>query len=148
MHIYCTTWTNQALAAATVETLFQLATGATRRAKILEWGIAFDGVSGTAEPVDVDVVLQTSAGTASAGVNTPLDAANPAAIGTTQISFTAEPTIGTAFFSRLMVHPQGGLFVVQYPLGREPTLAVSTRLGIRATAAAIVNSSGYVIWEE
>ena len=95
----------------------------------------------------MDLLLQTTAGTASAGTNVPLNAASPTAIGTTQISFTAEPTAGGVMES-LMVHPQGGLYVCQYPEGREPTMAVSTRLGIRATAAAGVNCSGWVEWEE
>lgn len=148
MHIYTTTWTNRALTAATKQTLVQLVTGATRKMKILEWGISFDGTSATAEPVDVFVCRQTGAGTASAGTISPLDPSLPAGISTSQITFTVEPASDDIFLARYAVHPQGGLFVVQYPLAREPQLAISTRCGITATAAAGVNCSGYVIFEE
>lgn len=40
------------------------------------------------------------------------------------------------------------MFVLQYALGREPVVNVSERLGIRALAAAAVNATCYMVWEE
>lgn len=147
MEKYTIRRSNEALAAATRETLLQLVTGATRRARILEIGVSFDGVSGTAEPVDVELCIQTTAGTASAVTPVNMDSAGPAAIATAQAQFTVEPTTTNILFN-WMVHPQGGLFVVQWDVDQAPRLAVSSRIALAATAAAIVNCSAYIRFEE
>lgn len=146
--IYVVTKSNQALAAATAETVIQLVTPATVRARIVELGVFFDGITSTAEPVDVALTRQTTAGTASAGTVTPIDAAAPTGLVTAQIDFSAEPTSGVEL-GRWMVHPQGGAFIQKWDLWAEaPVMAVSTRLGIICTAAATVNVSAYIRWVE
>jgi hypothetical protein len=40
------------------------------------------------------------------------------------------------------------MFVKQFPLGREPEVAVSSFLRIRVTAAAAVNAVCYIVWTE
>lgn len=150
LHVYTVSWTNRALVAATKQTVAQVVTGSTRKAQVVSWGVFFDGVTSTAEPVDVFVVRQTGAGTSSAGNVDPMDPDMPAAISTTRITFTAEPTSDDTFLDRKMVHPQGGGYEKSWALGdpTAPVLDVSQRLGITCTAAAGVNCSGYIIFAE
>ena len=146
--IYTVSAVNNPLAAATAETLIQLVAPATIRGRLIEFGVMFDGITSTAEPVDIRLLRQTTAGTASAGTNNPLDPDAPTALVTSQITFTAEPTAG-AVLGAWMVHPQGGMLVIKYDLWAEaPVIDVSTRLGLEATAAAVVNATAYMKWVE
>lgn len=137
---------DRALAAATVQTLVQFVAPATARLRVVEVSISFDGVTATAVPVDVDLLRQTTAGTASAGTVVKWDEADPAPSPTSQVAFTVEPTAGDVL-SSWDVTPYGGLLVVQYAEGREPVVAASGRIGLRANAAAIVNATGYMVVE-
>jgi hypothetical protein len=66
------------------------------------------------------------------------------------ITFTSTDPTASDIVENLYVSPNGGLFVVQYPLGREPVLAVSTRMGIVAITASGVtpNMVANITWEE
>lgn len=143
-----TTEGEEALAAATAETVVQLTGANAVKAKIVEWGVSFDGTSATAEPVRIRVLRQTTAGTASAATEAKWDPDNPTANCTAFHSFTAEPTASDVL-ADYEVHPQAGI-AIQYPLGREITLdsATSSRIGIEVTAPAIVNAVAYLVWEE
>lgn len=143
-----TTEGEEALAAATAETVVQLTGAAGVKAKLVEWGISFDGTSATAAPVVVRLLRQTTAGTASAATEVKWDPDAPTANVTSFHSFSAEPTAGEVL-ATYNVHPQTGI-VVQYPYGREPTIdnATSSRLGLEVTAPAIVNATAYIVWEE
>lgn len=138
----------EALAAATAETVLQLIGHASCKAKIVEWGVSFDGTSATAEPVRVRLLRQTTAGTATAASEVAWDPDNPTASCAGFHSFTAEPTSGDVLVD-LDVHPQAGI-IVQYPLGREPVIDNSTasRMGLVLTAPAIVNAAAWLVWEE
>jgi len=137
----------EALAAATVETLIQLIAAANHSIKILGWGVFFDGVSVTAEPVQVELLRQTTAGTASALTLVKLNDSNADSLDTTaQQDFTGEPTAGD-ILDMAEVHPQSG-WEVKYPLGQEPICGASDRIGLRATAPAIVNARAKIFFEE
>lgn len=143
-----TTEAEEALAAATAETVLQLRGVTTTKAKIIEWGVFFDGVSATEQPVRVRVIRQTTDGTASAATEAEWDEDGPEALVTGFHSFTAEPTVGEVL-ADYNVHPQAGI-AMQYPLGREIVLSAATtsRIGIECTAPAIVNVAAYLVWEE
>jgi len=149
MESYTISRSNEALATAATETILQLVTGSTRRAKVTEVFIGFDGTSSTQEPVDVELLRQSSAGTGSAITPAPDDPQSPAAIATAQGQFSAEPTAGTVL-RRWMVHPQGDRMHVQLPLGREVRMNVSERIGLRVTTASGVtpNCSADITFEE
>lgn len=136
------------LAAATAETVLQLRGGTNTKARLVEWGVSFDGVSATEQPVQVRLLRQTTDGTGT-GANErlwDLDDPTPGVVGFH--SFTAEPTAGDVL-AHYNVHPQAGL-VMQYPLGREPIIdnAATSRLAIECTAPAAVNVAAYMVWEE
>lgn len=149
MDIYTCTITNAALVAATARTVLQLVTPATIRARLVEFGIEFDGLVSTAEPVDVRLLRQTTAGTSSAGTVNPTDSAAPTALTTSLVGFSGtEPTAG-AVLGGWMVHPQGGMLVIKYDLWAEaPVMAVSTRLAIDVLAGANVNATAYMKFVE
>jgi hypothetical protein len=138
-----------ALAAATAKTVLEIGVAATDRVKIVAWWVEFDGVTPAAIPVKVEIgrfsAAVTTATTATEKKYDPADAAPSAVV---KHSTTVEGA-GTAEAGLEIhrIHPQGGL-LVQYPLGREEVLAVSTFWRIRVTAAAIVNVTAGVIREE
>ena len=146
-----TTEAEEALGAGTLETLLQLRGATTSKAKIIAWGVSFDGVTATDAPVLVQFCRQTSDGTTStAATEVKFDADEPAAGCTGFHSFGAtEPTIGDVL-ELYEIHPQGGLFVREYPPGREPVLddAATSRIAIVATAGAAVNAVAWMQWEE
>ena len=142
---------DEALASAATETLLQVAAAATKRFRVVEFGVSFDGVSAGDAPVDVDLLRQTTAGTASTTGVAPVewDEAGEAALASFSHDFTVEPTAGDVLGS-WQVTPNGGLLVLQYPLGREPVVGLSGRIALRATTATDVtpNASAYLVIEE
>lgn len=137
------------------KTLIQIATPSTNDIKIVEWGISFDGTSGT--PIKVGLTDTNVAATVTAFVaadvikwNQPNDPASVITLGTAASGYTASAE-GTVTASReldsQLVSPTGS-YVKQFPLGREPIVPASRFLRLRVLAAATVNAYCYVIWEE
>lgn len=144
-----TTETEEAVAAATAETLVQLRGHASTKAKICEWGVSFDGTSGTADPVRVRLLRQTSDGTGTGANEVKWDPDSPTALVTSFNTFSStEPTAGDVL-AEYQVHPQSGM-VVQYPLGREPVMGAATtsRIAIDVLSPGAINASAYIVWEE
>ncbi len=140
------TSTEEALAAATAETVLQLVAAANHRVKVKEWGVFFDGVSVTAEPVLVEIVRQSTAGTSSALTPVKVDDSLPETLQTTaRDKVTVEPTTGDVL-DAVQVHPQQGWKEVDsdyiYIVGG------GDRLGIRVTAPAAVNCKASMKFEE
>ena len=149
-----------ALAAATAKTVMYINAAAANQPSIVEWSISFDGVTASAVPVLIELVFGTKAtnstpGTAST-TYTPLQIRGwPAQVSaqTAANNCTSEPTVLTPVKQWLLT-PNGGLFVVQSPLGREITAVASgtavsgNQVGLRLTAPAIVNIRGYIEYEE
>ena len=136
-----------ALTAATAKTVIQIVAAANHRVKILGWGVYFDGVSSTAEPVQVRLLRQTTAGTMSA--LTPIkwdDSIADTLLTTAQHTATAEPTAGDVLEVK-EIHPQQG-YEKLYPLGQEPIIGGGDRVGIECTAPAGVNVRAEVRFEE
>lgn len=143
-----TTEGEEAIAASTNETLLQLRGATSTKARIIAWGVSFDGTSSTDAPVLVDLLRQTTDGTATGATEEPFDPDSPTASCTAFHSFSAEPTAGSVIESH-EVHPQGGNLIREYPPGREPTLdnATTSRIGIRVNGPA-VNAVAFIHWEE
>ena len=151
MALYSMSVDGIALVAATAKSIAELATGAADRARVVEWSVTFDGTSASAVPVKVEVgrfsAAVTTATTYSGGPGKN-DAADGTAGVTAKHSTTVEGA-GTADGSVEIyrVPPTGG-FVMQYPLGREPVIGVSSFYRIRCTAPAGVNATFTLKWEE
>lgn len=135
-----------ALTAATAKTVLQIVAPANQRLKIKRWGVFFDGISSTAEPVQVRVLRQTTAGTMSALTPTKQDTHAETIQTTAQHTATAEPTAGDVL-DMVEVHPQSGYEVILTP---ETYIKVGGggRVGIEITAPAIVNVRAKIVFEE
>jgi hypothetical protein len=136
-----------ALSAATAKTVIQLVAATNHRVKVLRWGVFFDGVSVSAEPVQVRLLRQTTAGTMSSLTPVKLDDSLAETLQTTaQHTATAEPTAGDVV-DVVEVHPQSGYEII-YPLGQEVIIGGGDRLGIECTAPAGVNVRAKIVFEE
>lgn len=144
--------TELALVAATAKTVLQLAVPANHRIKILGWGVFFDGVNTAAEPVQVRLLRQTTAGTLSALTNAVAKVVPGAETFQTSGTMNAsvEPTAGT-MLDMVECHPQQG-YEVKFPMGQEPQIgndaAAIQYIGIECTAPAAVNVRAKFIFEE
>jgi len=134
-----------AAAAAAAETLLQVVAGATKRLQVKAFEVSFDGADSTKTPVLVELIRQTTAGTSAALTLVKHDEASEAAIGTALQTFTAEPTAGDILAS-VYLSPAGGIYSYQYPLGDEPVVAVSGRIGIRVTTVAGSGTPNVAAW--
>lgn len=150
MHRYKQRFSGVSLSAATAKTLVQLVTPSTRRARIVEFAIGFSSVTATDPTVLMEFRLQTSAGTSSAGTISKTDTLDPAALASTNITFTAEPTeTGDIGYGPWPVTPIGGLLIYQAPENEEIKMNISERVGLRATSPnALSNVAGYIVWQE
>jgi len=126
-----------ALTASTAKTTVQLVAASNHPIKVYRWGVAFDGVSTTAEPVVVTLMRQSTAGTMSALTAVKLSNHSETLQTTAQHTATAEPTSGDVL-DRVNVHPQSG-FEIIFPLGQEIDVPGGGRIGIVCTAPANVN---------
>lgn len=131
--------TAQIATGASAKTLLQIVAVANHKVLLDEISISFNGVSNTAEPIKVDVLRQTTAGTMTALtlVKDP-DDWDETIQTTAQHTATVEPTAGDVLMSE-HVHPQQG-YTWQAPFGREIAIGGGDRVGIRVTAAASVSA--------
>lgn len=143
-----------------LKTLLQVKPSATIIARIVEWGISFDGAAAAAgiqcELVETDVAATVTT-LAAADIN-KLDAAalsggdpttNLIVVGTTSTGFTSsgEGSItATRVFDSQFVQPTNQ-YIKQFPLGREPIIQISKFARIRVKAAAAVNAICYMTVE-
>lgn len=143
-----------------IKTMLQAKLGrAILRAKIVEWGISFDG-SAAATPIAVELLTtKTVAATVTAHVAagivnldprgvTPTDL-DPFDFGTAATGYTASAE-GTITDSRPIdtqfIAPTNQ-YIKQWPLGREPIFNQDEFLRIRLNAGAAVNSYCYFVIE-
>lgn len=149
MAIFAVTTESAEALPASAETLLQLVGATTAKARIIAWGVSFDGTSSTAVPVRVRLLRQTTDGTRTAATEVKFDPDSPTAGVTGFHSFTAEPTAGDVL-EDVYVHPQGGIYIKEYIPGREPVIdnLTTSRIGIECNAPATVNAVGWIHWEE
>lgn len=139
-----------------LKTMIQLSTSASSEIRVTEWWWEGDA-SAAAVPITVELFRHGSgAGTVTAYVAgdimkyEPNSRATLLTLGTANSGYSASaegtPAGGTQGITH-KVPPTSGIYI-QYPLGREPEVAISTFLRIRNTAAAAVNVFCGVVWEE
>lgn len=143
-----------------IKTMLQVASSATATAKIVEWGVSFDG-SAAATPIKVELVETSGAATVTASASadiTKMDGpalaggdptTNLIQIGTTSTGYTAsgEGTPGTCRTWETQLIAPTNQYVKQFPLGREPVIQIGKFARIRVTAPAGVNCYAYMIIE-
>lgn len=137
-----------ALSAATAKSVMELGVSANSRVRIKEWWVEFDGVTASAVPVKVEEG-RFSAAVTTATTLTPakMDPGSAAAQAVFKHSTSTEGA-GTASDVRIhRISPTSGYHYIA-PLGQELVLAVSTFWRVRLTAAAAVNATFGLIFEE
>lgn len=132
------------------KTLVQLLAPSTRGNRITEVSITFKGTDNLAAAIRVELLKQTTAGTASALTATKISRntlAGDTIATTAQQTFTAEPTASDVHRGWL-IHPQAG--IVYTFVEKELTVPGGERVGLRVvgTIAAAVNCVGYIAFEE
>jgi hypothetical protein len=149
MHRYVVHDAARTLSASTTRTLLRVDSASTRRLEVIELGVSMNSVTSTDPPVRIDLMRVTTAGTMSSFTPILEDADDTAALATAAVHATAEPTAGDILRS-WYVSPMGGLFVVQFPLGREIKVDASARIALRAISGAATSTSisSYLVFEE
>lgn len=140
-----------ALTSETSTTVIQLHAGLQADARIVEWGVSFDGTNSAATSARVRLVKQTTGGTMTQiGAGTAYDSANTASNASWRIAASSEPTSAAGFLEQHLVTPIGGLLVKQYPLGREPVVRAGERAGILVYPGlgSAASCYAYIVWEE
>lgn len=149
-----------ALSAATAKTIMYTNAAAANQPSLTEMSVGFDGVTASAVPALVELTFGTKATNSTPGTGsttfTALQLRGWPAQTSAQASAnncTSEPTVQTTI-KQWLVTPNGGLIVIQNPLGREPTAVASgtslsgNQVAVRVTAPATVNVRGYYEYEE
>ncbi len=142
-----------------IKTLLQFKASATTIAKIVEWGISFNG-STAATPGKVELIETDVAATVTALVAadiTKLDGAalaggdpttNLIQVGTTATGYTSSGE-GSITAVRNLEGPQliapSAQYVKQYPLGREPIVQIGKFARVRVTFAVTVDALCYMV---
>lgn len=146
MKVVATTEGEIALTAATAKTILQIVAPTNQRLALCSFSVAFDGISGSAEPVQVDILRQTTAGTMTAATVVREGVGSETIQTSAQKNATAEPTAGDVL-RRYNIHPQTGYERV-FTLDEELLISGGSRLGLRCTAPANVNVVGHMTVEE
>lgn len=139
-----------ALSAATAKTVLSVIAASGKPIVVPQFKIDFDGVTAAAEPVLVELMRSTQAGAGTSSAVTPRRKRGPTTAtvaATAAKTYTAEPTVLT-LIEDYAVDPYKGMFVIQYPLGREPDAIDGAALLLRLTAPATVNVRAFIEFEE
>lgn len=143
-----------------IKTLMQVKPSATLRMKIIEWGISFDG-SAAATPGKVELIETDVAATVTAYVAADLTKYDDAAlqggdpttnliqVGTSASGYTSTVEGSTTALRNFDVQllPPTAPYVKQFPLGREPVIAISKFARIRVTFGTSINAICYMVVE-
>lgn len=141
---------------AVIKTLLQVAPF--NIARIVEWGISFDG-SAAATPIKVELLETDVAATVTAHVDSGITKLGPGVadqavasiagltlgVAATGYTASAEGTIASVRMLDVQLIAPTSQYVKQFPLGREPVLQIGKFGRIRVTAAAAVNAYCYLI---
>lgn len=140
-----------------IKTHLQISSPTTQKLSIVEWGISFDGFAAAlpirCELIDTAAVAATVTAHVAAGVQPYNDSSVPASgvtlgVGNTGYNASAEGTVTASRIFDVQFIAPTNQYIKQWPLGREPDLAISRFLRIRTTSAASVNCYCYIVWEE
>lgn len=148
----------QVTTGTSIKTMLQFRPSATVIARIVEWGISFDG-SAAATPIKCELFESDVAATVTAHAAASITKLDPDAVaggdpttnliqvGTTSTGYTSssEGTTTTARLFDLQFVAPTNQYVKQFPLGREPMCSVGAYTRIRVTAGAAVNCYCYIV---
>lgn len=142
-----TTEGEEALAAATAETLLMLAGSTAGKARLTRIGFGFDGIAPTDPPIQWKLKRGNSAsqGTSTAATEEKEDPDDAAAANPGFHSFTAEPTYTGQPLDHNEIHPQGGWIYLDVDVIVDD--ATNSFVGLEVTAPNVVNVAAMMRWE-
>jgi len=142
---------NIALVAAIFKTVLLFRLTSAEVFRIIELGISFDGQVATNEPILVQLVASdgTTNGTATAHTLFQSGGISRGVVGIGERNFTVEPTT-LDVIKPMRMRPDGGLVILQAPLGREVEQfrGSGNGFGIRIQAPDNVNFTGWMEIEQ
>ena len=135
------------LTAATPRTLIRLIPPSSHVVKVKEWGIFFDGVSVTAEPVLITIATCTTAITGEYTANTPIKRFGPPIVSQClcQTLNTSSEAAVVGVLAIREVHSQSG-YQEKFSFGDEITC--TGPIFIQVTSPATVNAIAELVYEE
>jgi hypothetical protein len=140
-----------ALAAATAKAVLGLKMPANRKGSLTAWGIYFDGISPTQEPVVVDLTrdTNTTGHTATALTEVHYDVEETGSIVCVAGHTVTNYTTSGGILQTIEVHPQAG-YEKSYVPGREIKFGGAAVSGLYwvVTAPAICNCVIWAEWDE
>lgn len=143
-----------------IKTLLQVKPGATQIARVVEWGISFDGFAAAA-PGIIELCVTDVAATVTAHVAAGLHKYDSAAlasgdpttnlfsVGTTSTGYTgsAEGTVGAVRQLDVQQIAPTNQNIFQFPLGREAIINPAEFMRVRVKFGAAINAICYVLVE-
>lgn len=130
-----------------VKTMVQVIAAANHAIEIVEVGISFNGVNNTHEPILVELLRQTDAGTSTALTPIKADDSGGDTLDTlARHTATGEPTSGDILRS-WRIHPQTGM-VYQLHDRAPIVVGAADRVGLRVTAANACDADTYICFVE
>lgn len=137
-----------ALAAGVAKTVLQMAAPANQRVAIKGLSVSFDGSSGSAVPVLVELCRQSGATTGSvAATISKKDPAHPTVQSTAVKNINAGAETTDEVVDPYLIHPQAGVDYA-WNLEDETIIAGAGKCGVRITAPADVNCVAKLFCEE
>ena len=142
---------------ATIKTMLQIATPATKQIEVVKWGLDFPTPPTApllAELVETGAIAATVTAHVAAGVqpyNNPDAPASLMTLGTTATGYTSsgEGAIVATRYADIETIPIGvGSYTWEWSLGREFVVGESRFLRVRMTTAIAVNAVCWVVWNE
>jgi hypothetical protein len=146
--VFTATTAEIAMVAATAKTILMIKTAAQQRGKLKAWGVFFDGISASAEPILVELCHASTDGTGAASPPSGIkvdESQGETIQSTITHNFSSEPTV--TVIERKEVHPQSGYEKI-YPYGDERRVKGAGRVCIKVTSPAVVNAVGWMEFEE
>lgn len=141
-----------ALTGGVAKTIFLYTAGGSAFHQIVELGVSFDGTA-LNQPVTVELVRWTFITGGSSTVQSmqqiggPVRALDGGGFAEGRINYTTEP-ISLEVMKRWLIRPNGGSFVIEFPLYQAHGVEASAGQGIRCNAPNDVNVQGYLVLEE
>jgi hypothetical protein len=134
----CSTEGAVALAAATAKTVLSVIAPAQFGVDLKKIRLGFDGVSASAVPALVELIVFTTDGTGTAVTVDQVYGRTITAGFTGKKNYSVEPT-GVTAVDEWLLSPNSSTVLYDWPLGDTPDTAVSNGFGLRINAPAVVN---------
>lgn len=149
--IFCAATTAETLLASSSEKcMIKIISTTNSAVKIKEWGIFFDGISVTQEPVKIQLaVITTDMANWLNAAHTPVRRAGPAisARAVVQTASCSSSYNSSGYYASIEVHPQSG-YQEKFSYGDEIVISNGGAIGLMVNSPTTVNCMAMMVFEE